>query len=176
MAQCVQVQGVQNVFDPPAHCRRVHTEVLHGVGELVLDRVRDEGRIRVLADVTDGIGEVAGTVLLGAAPVDGHRSVEPATGEMRDETVHAAKQRRLPGARRADDEGKVTFFNCQAHVCQRRCRSTRVGDRDAVEGDHATAPRSFARNGAGIGAMADGTVAARMPASATTGPAGSARG
>ena len=93
LAQRVQVQGVKHVLDPPAHRRRVYAEVLHRVGELVLDGVGDESRIRVLADVADGVGEVAGTVTLGATPVDRHRSVEPAAGEMRDEAVDAAEER-----------------------------------------------------------------------------------
>ena len=100
MAQCVQVQGVKHVFDPPSHRRRVHGEVLHGIGELVFDRVGDEGRIRVLADVADGVGQVAGTVLLGAAPVDGNSPVEPAAGKMGDEAVDATQHVDFPNRSR----------------------------------------------------------------------------
>ena len=157
----------------PAHCLGVHAEVLHGVGELVFDRVRDKARIGVLADVADGIGEVTGTIFVGAATVDGYRSVETATGEVGDETVHAAEQRRLAGASRSDDQGQMTLFDREVHVLERRCRRARVGDRDAVEGDHAIASCGLARIGPGIGATAEGTVAARIPARARTGPAGS---
>ena len=95
LAQCMQVQGVKHVLDASAHRSRVHAEVLHRVGELVLDGVGDESRIRVLADVADGVGEVAGTVTLGATPVDCHRPVEAAAGEMRDKAVDAAEEGRL---------------------------------------------------------------------------------
>ena len=68
LAQRVQVQGVEHVFDPTTHRRRVDAEVLHGIGELVFDCVRDEARVGVLAHVADDIGEVPGTVLLGVRP------------------------------------------------------------------------------------------------------------
>ncbi len=50
-----------------------HAQVLHGVGQLVLDGVGDEAGGRVLPDDADQVGQVAGRVVLGAAAVHRHR-------------------------------------------------------------------------------------------------------
>ncbi len=172
----VQVQGVEHVLDAPAHRRRVDAEVLHGVSELVLDRVRHEGGVAVLAHIADGIGQVAGAVLLGAAPVNRHRAAETAAGEVRHETVDAAQQGRLPRAGGADREGEMTLLDVEGHVRERRDHGTGIGDRDAVEADHATASWSLGRPRADVGAMTDGNAASRTPARALIGTAGSASG
>ena len=47
-------------------------ELLHAVGELLLDRVGDEAGQRVLPDDADDVGELARRVVAGVAAVDGH--------------------------------------------------------------------------------------------------------
>ena len=74
--QIVQPEQVDRVLDAPAHRVGCHTEVLHGVRQLVLHPLGDEARERVLADEADDIGELARRVLPGRSPVDGHRAAE----------------------------------------------------------------------------------------------------
>ena len=60
VAQLVQAEQVEHVLDPAAHDVGRHAQVLHHVGELVLDRVGDEAGGRVLADDADDVGQLAG--------------------------------------------------------------------------------------------------------------------
>ena len=86
-------------------------ELLHAVGELLLDGVGDEAGERVLADDADEVGEVAGPVVAGVAAVQAHVAGQRAAGEVRDPPAHGAEQGRLarPGA--SDDEGQLALVD-----------------------------------------------------------------
>ena len=88
-------------------------ELLHPVRELFLDDVGDESGERILTDDADDIGELAGRMGRGVAAVDGDPALEDAAGEVRDEPVDRAEQRRLPGARAADDQAELAFVDPQ---------------------------------------------------------------
>ena len=55
-AQVGDAEQVEGLLDPAAHGRRVEAELLHAVGQLLLDGVGDEAGDRVLADVPDRRG------------------------------------------------------------------------------------------------------------------------
>ena len=80
VAQLGDAEQVEGLLDPLAHRRGGQPELLHPVGELLLDGVGDEPGQRVLADDADEVGEVAGPVVAGVAAVDaarGRSSVPP---------------------------------------------------------------------------------------------------
>jgi hypothetical protein len=74
IAQLLNPQEIERVLDPPAHGVRRHPQVLHGVGQLVLDPLGDEAGQRVLTDKTDDVGEVPRSVVPGRPPLDGDRA------------------------------------------------------------------------------------------------------
>ena len=106
-----QAEQVERLLDPAAHHVAVDAQRLHPVGQLLLDRVGDEGGDRVLADDADEVGEVAGAVGAGVPPVDEHRAATAAAAEVRDQPVDAAQQRRLAAAGRPDDEDQLSLVD-----------------------------------------------------------------
>ena len=73
-SRCAQVgdaEQVEGLLDPAAHRVGREPELLHAVGELLLDGVGDEAGDRVLADVADH-----GARARAAACVDDARAVE----------------------------------------------------------------------------------------------------
>ncbi len=58
-AQVGDAQHVEGLLDPPPHGLAVQAELLHAVGQLVLDGLGDEAGERVLPDVPDEVGELA---------------------------------------------------------------------------------------------------------------------
>ena len=172
----MQVQGVQHVLNPAAHRGPIDAEVLHRVGEFVLDGVCHEGRIAVLAYITDDISEVAGPVLLGTAPIHCHRTGETAAREVGHEAVHASEQSRLARTGGADDEGEVAFFDGQVDLVKNGLGCARVTDSDPIEADHASVSFSFGRWPASAGDSAEARTEPRMQTSAVVGTAGRPRG
>ena len=69
--QVLEAEEVDRVLDPPAHGFRRHAEVLHGVGQFVLDALGDEAGQGVLADEAHDVGQFPRPVLPGRSPVDG---------------------------------------------------------------------------------------------------------
>ena len=102
----------------------VDAEVLHGVGQLVLDGVGDEAGRRVLADVPRRRRPARGA---GASAVSRPSTV---TGPSRVPPVKwgtspliAPQQGRLAGAGRSDDETQLALGDPQVDVAQdRSCR------------------------------------------------------
>ena len=70
VAQVGEAQQVQRLLDPLAHDVRRHGQLLHPVGELLLDRVGDEAGERVLPDDADEVGELPRPVRRGVPAVD----------------------------------------------------------------------------------------------------------
>ena len=76
--QVGQPEQVQRLLDPLAHDVRRDGQLLHPVGELLLDGVGDEAGGRVLADHADEVGELARRVRRGVPAVDEDAAVEHA--------------------------------------------------------------------------------------------------
>ena len=125
VAQLGDAEQVERLLDPLAHHVGRHRELLHRVGELLLDGVGDEPGERVLADDADDVGEVARAVGAGVAPVDDDAPGEVAAGEVRDEAVDGAEQRRLPGAGAADHEAQLALVDREVDVAQAWARRRR---------------------------------------------------
>ena len=94
-AQVGDAEQVQGLLDPAAHRVRRQAELLHAVGELLLDGVGDEPGGRVLADVPDHVRALPRRRLDDADPVEQHVAVEGAAGEPRHQAGDHAEQRRL---------------------------------------------------------------------------------
>ena len=62
-AQRLDVEQVEHLLHPPPHVRGRDAEVLHPVGELVLDAIQHERGRRVLRHERDDVGERARRVL-----------------------------------------------------------------------------------------------------------------
>ena len=69
-----------------------HPEVLHGVGQLVLDGLGHEAGQRVLAHEADDVGQIARPVVPGRPPVHGDRPRQRPAAEVRDQTVDRPQQ------------------------------------------------------------------------------------
>ena len=145
LAQCRPTQvgdaeDVEGLLDPLAHRRGGEAQLLHAVGELLLDGVRDEPGEGILADDTDEVGEVARAVLTRVAPVDADVSGEGAPGEVWDVPGHRAEEGGLARSGAADDEDELALVDGQADVTQHRLAGTVEGHRDPVELDHDATP------------------------------------
>ena len=84
IAQLGQAHDVEGLLEPPAHRGRLDAERLHSVGDLVLDRVGDEGGGRVLHDEADQVGQISRSVRPGVTSADDDRSGEGSAGEVGD--------------------------------------------------------------------------------------------
>ena len=60
VAELGETEQIERLLDPLAHHVGGNGELLHAVGELLLDRVGDEPGQRVLPDDADDVGELAG--------------------------------------------------------------------------------------------------------------------
>jgi hypothetical protein len=136
-AELGQAEEVEGLLDALAHHLRRHGQLLHAVGQLLLDGVCDEPGQRILPDDPDDVGELARRVLCGRPAVDGDPAGQRSAGEVRNQAVDGPEQRRLarPGA--PDDEAQLALVHVQGDVAQHRARGVGVGDRHAVEVDHA---------------------------------------
>ncbi len=118
VAQLGDAEEVQGLLDPPAHDVAREGELLHSVGELLLDRVRDEPGERVLPHHADQAGQVAGAMGRGVPAEEADPAVEPAAGEVRDRAVDEPEQRRLPRPGATDDEGELALVDLEVDVEQ----------------------------------------------------------
>ena len=98
-AQLGDAEQVERLLDPLAHDVGRQPELLHAVGELLLDGVGDEAGERVLADHADEVGQLARWVVRGVQAVDGHPARQQSAGEVRHQPVDGPEQRRLADAR-----------------------------------------------------------------------------
>ena len=184
VAQLGQPEQVERLLDPLAHDLRRDGQLLHAVGQLLLDGVGDEPGQRVLSDDAHHVGQLARWVLGGVATVDDHSTGEGAAREVRDEAVDGAEEARLSAAGAADDEAELALLDGEGHVAQHRPSGVGVGDGHAVEGDHArTGSRTVAAVGrevrverTGGGATTAGSAASRMARVGTRGRVGQETG
>ena len=183
-----QPEQVERLLDALAHHRRGDRELLHAVRELFLERVRDAPGDRVLRDDADEVCELARWVRARVASVDGHAALQPPAGEVGNQPVDRAEQRRLPAPGRADDHAQLARGDIEVDVAQRRPRRVGIRDRDVLEADHADTPagcRAVAvavrRSAAGAatgggGVSAAGRRVARIAAVGSSGRPGHASG
>ena len=187
MAELVQAEQVEGVLDAPSHRARRDAQVLHRVGELVLDDVAHEAGRRVLAHHPDQIGELTWRMGAGRASAHSDLAGEPATGEVRHETVDGTEQGRLARTGRADHEAELAFADPEVEAAQNGGRRLRIGEGDVREVDHRSAPlvasdsepprlgwrldASGDRRRPVLGAANAGTSATKIPSVASTGRA-----
>ena len=135
VAQLGDAEQVERLLDALAHGGRRQAELLHAVGELLLDRVRDEPGERVLPDDPHEVGEVARSVVAGVPPVDAHVPGERPPGEVRHPGAHRPEERRLARAGAAHDERELTLLDREIDGAQRRAVGPGQGHRDPLERD-----------------------------------------
>ena len=135
VAQLGDAEQVEGLLDALAHRVRRQPELLHAVGELLLDGVGDEAGQRVLAHDPDEVGEVAGPGVTRVAAVQAHVPGEGAAGEVGHPPAHGAEQRGLARAGAPDDQGQLALVDGEVDVAQHGMGRSRQGHRDAGEGD-----------------------------------------
>jgi hypothetical protein len=185
----VETQQVQGVLHPAPHHLRIETEVLHGVGELVLDHVGHEAGGGILAHHADHVGELTGRELPGGPSVDQDLAGQAPTGEVGHQAVDGAEQRRLPRAGGSHHDAELAFAESQVDPIERRGRRPVIGEGHVDELDHAVAstwgagspepvvlPSGIDTAPASTGAAQAGTNPIRMPTAARTGSVGGPNG
>ena len=137
VAQPGEAEQVERVLDPAAHRVGGDAEVLHRVGELVLDGVGDEAGERVLADVPDDVGELARRCSRVSRPSTVTRPVSSPPVKCGTRPLTARSSVDLPGAGAPDDQAQLALGHVQVDAGEDRRVGAGVGDRDLLEGDHA---------------------------------------
>ena len=136
-AQVGDAEQVERLLDPAAHRLRSGAELLHAVGELLLDRVGDEPGERVLADVPDEVRPLARRLVDDAAPVEQDVAGEDPAGEARHQAGDDAEQRGLADAGAAGDEDQLALLEGEVDVAQHLVLV--VAEADVAQLDHAVA-------------------------------------
>ena len=135
VAQLGDVHDVEDLLDAAAHRVRLQAELLHAVGELGLDCLRDEAGERVLPDDADDVGEVAGLVCGGVAAGDTDPALQSPAGEVRHEPVDRPQQGGLAGPGAAHDERELALLDRQVDVGEGGGVGALVGDGHVLEVD-----------------------------------------
>ncbi len=91
VAQVGDAQQVEGLLDAATHRGRLEPELLHPVGQLLLDGVGDEAGGRVLPDVADDVRALARRTLEDADAVEEHVAGEDAAGERGHQPVQHAR-------------------------------------------------------------------------------------
>ena len=150
--QVLEAEQIDGVLHASAHGIGGHAEVLHGVGQLVLDRLGHERGQRVLPDEADDVGQIARSIVLRRPPVHRHGTGEHAAAEVRNQPVDRPQQGRLPGTRFPDHHAQLTLGDVERDPVQRRPGGVGVGEGHVVEPDHAEAlDRSGGNRAADLG-------------------------
>ena len=204
VAQVLEAEQIDRILHTAAHRIGGHPEVLHRVGQLVLDGLGDEAGQRVLADEADDVGQIARPVVLGRPAVDRDRPRQGPAAEVRDQAVDRPQEGRLARPRLPHDHTELTFGDLEADPVEGGMLGVGVGERDPVERDHVDTPRDPSSTGVpcggalrpswlawshsvapgepvaaralGFGAATAGTRATRIPTTGSRGMLGKARG
>ena len=86
----MQIEEVEDILDPTTHGVRRDADVLHGVGQLVLDRVGDEAGGGILTDHTHYVGQIARQPFGGRSTVDADPTRQRSPGEPGNVAVRGA--------------------------------------------------------------------------------------
>ena len=126
-------------------------ELLHPVGELLLDGVGDEAGGRVLADVPDQVRALARRGAHDAHAVEEHVAGQPATGEPRHQPVSTPSSVDLPEPVGPVDQHQLALADAQVDAVQDGAVAV-VGQADPAQLDHAAtstrAGRALGQRGA----------------------------
>ena len=144
--QVGDTEQVEGLLDAAAHRVGGEPELLHAVGELLLDGVGDEAGRRVLADVADQMGALARRLVDDRATVDQHVAGQGAAGEARHQPGHDAEQGGLADAGAPGDDDQLALVEGQVDVAEDR--EVGVPEPDTAQLDHAAPPRRTAGRGA----------------------------
>ena len=87
-------------------------QLLHAVGQLLLDGVGDESGEGILADHPDHVGQLTGRVGPGVPPVHGHPPGQGPAGEVGHEPVDGAEQGGLAHAGASHHQGQLALVDC----------------------------------------------------------------
>ena len=136
--QVGDAEQVEGLLDASPHGVGRQAELLHAVGELLLDRVGDETRGGVLADVPDVVGPLARRGADDARAVEEHVAGEAPARESRDEAADDAEQRRLARAGRSGDEHELALVDGEVDVVEHGgvVVGPHVGQADIAQLDH----------------------------------------
>ena len=138
-------EQVEGLLDPAAHRVAGQPELLHAVGELLLDGVGDEAGGRVLPDVPHDVGALPWRMAYDARAVEQHVAVEVAAAEARHQPGDHPEQRGLADPGRAGDQHELALLDRQVDAVEDR-GGVVVGEADTAQLDHAATSR---RSGAG---------------------------
>ena len=130
--QVGDAEQVEGLLDPAPHGLGREPELLHAVGELLLDRVGDESGQRVLADVPDRVRPLPRRRVQHRHPVEQYVAPERAAREPRHQPGHHPEQGRLPGPGRPGDQDQLTLLDRQRDVREHWCVVV-VAERDAAQ-------------------------------------------
>jgi hypothetical protein len=113
--------------------RAGHADVLETEGDLVLDARKDHLVLGVLEDARDGSRKLAraGTARISAGHLDA--AGERAAVKVGNEAGEGAEQRRLPGARRAEETDELTRAHRERDVGERRAFRIGVRVREVLD-------------------------------------------
>jgi hypothetical protein len=151
LAQLRQAQQIERLLHALTHHLGRDCQLLHSVGELLLDGVGDKPSERVLSDDADYVGQLTRRVRGRVTAGNRHPAGEGTAGEMRHQPVDRAEQGRLADARAPDHETQLPLREVQRDLTQHRSLGPIVGDRDAVEVDQADTSGRAIRPPAGSG-------------------------
>ena len=169
VAQVRDAEQVERLFDPATHRLGRQPELLHAVGELLLDGVGDEAGGGVLPDVADRVGPLPRRRAHDADAVEQHVAVERAAREARDQPGDDAEQRRLPDARRAGHQHQLALVDDQVDVAQHGAGVV-VPEADVTQLDHAATSSRVGTTTAGRDCCGEhsGPSSATAPAASAT--------
>ena len=137
VAEVGEAEQVEGLLDALAHHVGRDRELFHAVRELFFERVGHAAGEWILGQHAHDVGELARRVRARIAAVDRHASAEHAAGEVRHQTVDRAEQGRLAGSGAADHHAQLARGNRQVDVVQDGAIRVGIGDRHALEADHA---------------------------------------
>ena len=140
-AQVCDAEQVEGLLDPAAHRLRQQSELLHAVGELLLDRVGDEPGQWVLPHEPDGVRPLPRRCLQHRRPVQQHLAGEVAAGEPRHEPGHDPEQGGLARPGRTGDEHQLALLDGQVDAGEDRRVGVRQRDPAQLEEAHAVTIR-----------------------------------
>ena len=127
---------IERTLDARGDLAVVHAEILQAEEQLVFHHGGDHLRIDVLQHATDRARDVRERDGAGILPRYVGRAIERASKVVRNRAGEHGGERRLAGARGADDAQEVAGGDIQAHMVERARRGVAaVGKRDVVDGD-----------------------------------------
>ena len=128
-----RVHRSERALDARPDLGRRHAEVLEPERDLVRGDRHHDLVLRILEDGRDRAGELGRARAAGVEPGDDDPAREAAAVEVRHEPGERAQQRRLAGARGAEERDDLPGLELERDAAQRRRRG-RVGEREAADG------------------------------------------